>query len=222
MRISRMESLRRQRAAGKAVDVNLAAARSGGWTGQRLQIGLQIVGIVGQRLQIGSAQDQGARVLRRIDADLGAGVFLHRHFLLFGGDGQLQVRRRSLRAAPQIHRNGFGLLQPGRGSLHAYTCPRPNQRSNRCHRCRRWPISPAPAALDTVTVAPGHQRARFVGDHAMQHSGGLGVTRRAAESAEQQEQSVRISSSSRCFATSQVEPPGSFLRSAAEIEIPRS
>ena len=47
--------LGRQRAAGESVDVDLAAARSGGWAGQGLQIGLQIVGIVGERIQIGAA-----------------------------------------------------------------------------------------------------------------------------------------------------------------------
>jgi hypothetical protein len=44
--------LARQRAAGEAVDVNLTAARTSRWSGQRLQIGLQIVRIVRQRASV--------------------------------------------------------------------------------------------------------------------------------------------------------------------------
>src|SRR5580704_3064941 len=104
--------LARQGAAGETIDVNLSAARSSGWSGQRLQIGLQIVGIVRQGLQIGSPQHQGTRILGRVHAHLGARVFLHRNFLLFGSNLQLYVSRRVWRGA-QIDSEWLCLLQAG-------------------------------------------------------------------------------------------------------------
>ncbi len=50
-------------AAGEPVDVNLAAVGACRRTRQSLQIGLQIVGIVGKRLQIFAAQDQAPALL---------------------------------------------------------------------------------------------------------------------------------------------------------------
>jgi hypothetical protein len=56
-----------------------------------LQIGREIVGIIGKREKIVTAQDQAAGVIGRVDANGGAGLFLHRDTLRGGDDSHNQV-----------------------------------------------------------------------------------------------------------------------------------
>jgi hypothetical protein len=58
---------------------------------QRLQVGLKIVRVVRQSIQVGTAQDQRAGVLGGIDAYRWAGIFLHGDFLLLSRHAQLQI-----------------------------------------------------------------------------------------------------------------------------------
>ena len=92
MRTSRMESLEGSLTAAEPVDVDLAAVRTGGRASQRLQVGLQVVGIVGERLQIVAAQNRGGGVARGVRGDAGAGAFLHRHLLRHRRDFHFQVQ----------------------------------------------------------------------------------------------------------------------------------
>ena len=61
--------LRRKLARGESVDVDLAAVRPGGRPGQRLQVRLQFVRIVGQRVEIFTRKHDRARIVRRDDVD---------------------------------------------------------------------------------------------------------------------------------------------------------
>ena len=73
--------LGRELSATESIDVKAPAVRSGGRTGEGLEIGSQIVGVIGERVKIGAAQDYGARVRRGFGADAGSAAILHRHFL---------------------------------------------------------------------------------------------------------------------------------------------
>ena len=64
--------LRRQTAAGEAIDVELAAAGSGSRTGQRLQLQREFVGIVGERRELPFAQHHAAAVGLGLRADAAA------------------------------------------------------------------------------------------------------------------------------------------------------
>ena len=83
--------LGRQVAAGKAVDVNLAAAVSRRGTGQRGQFVLHLVRIVGERVQILAAQHHGIAVVCRLRIQLPR-VRSHLHLLLLRGDGQRNIQ----------------------------------------------------------------------------------------------------------------------------------
>src|SRR5437879_4930212 len=48
---------RRECAGSEAIDVNLAAVRTCGRAGKRLKLGLQLIGIIGERFQVFSAHD---------------------------------------------------------------------------------------------------------------------------------------------------------------------
>ena len=79
---------------GETVDVELSAVRSGGGTGQGLQIGEQFVGIVGQSFQFLAGDGDGSGVVRGIDID-GRGGIGDLNFLLldFDGHGNVEAQR---------------------------------------------------------------------------------------------------------------------------------
>ena len=95
---------RRKLAAAESVDEDGAAVGAGRRPGQRLQVGGQIVGIVGERVQIGAAQHQRAGVVRRVDGDARRGVVLHGDLLLGGRDFQLEVQRPDAGLQGDCHR----------------------------------------------------------------------------------------------------------------------
>jgi len=56
----------RKLAAGEAIDIDLPAVRSSGRAGQRLQIGKQFIGIVGQGFELFTRDDDRSGVVRRV------------------------------------------------------------------------------------------------------------------------------------------------------------
>jgi hypothetical protein len=74
--------LGRHAPAGEAVDEELAAAGAGGGTGQGLQRFRQVVGVVGQRLEVVALEDDGPRALAGVEAE--GRLALHRRGLLDG------------------------------------------------------------------------------------------------------------------------------------------
>ena len=72
----------RKLAAGKSIDIDLPAVGACRRTGQRIEFVLQLVGIVGKRIQILALDDDGSRVAVRTGADTG-GVALYLNLLLF-------------------------------------------------------------------------------------------------------------------------------------------
>ena len=84
MRISRIADLGGSVPAGKSVDINLSAIRSGRRTGQRRQLIRQLIGIVGERVEVLAFQHDRAG----IGAGFGAyrrRPFIRDHDLLLGG-----------------------------------------------------------------------------------------------------------------------------------------
>ena len=69
MRISRIADFGRQLPGGESVDVNLSAVGSGRRSGQRLQLRLQLVGIVGERVQVFALDDERAGAVLRADVN---------------------------------------------------------------------------------------------------------------------------------------------------------
>jgi hypothetical protein len=84
--------LGRQLPAAESIDEDGSAIGTGGGTGKRLQIRREIIRIVRQGIEVGSAQHQGARITRRIRAQGGGGSLLNRHFLCHRFDLQHQVQ----------------------------------------------------------------------------------------------------------------------------------
>src|SRR5215469_10954369 len=88
--------LRRQLPAGKSVNVNLPAIGPGRRTRQRLQLRLQFVGIVGERLQVLAFDHERARVRRRPHREFRPPllpVHLDLFFLRLYLEGQVQIQR---------------------------------------------------------------------------------------------------------------------------------
>ena len=131
--------------------------------GHRLQLLHQLVGIVGERLELLLAQHDGAGVRGRVGADP-AGFIFHIDHLRLGLDDELDIERY---AAPAISTFGFWLTEnplamtrtryfPGRSEGNAY-----------------WPDIVRFCALLAAGTAQLHQRAgyqsaRRIGDHAAQ------------------------------------------------------
>ena len=61
--------LGRKLAARESIDVDLPAVRPGGRTGQLLEFSLELIGVVGEGIEVFASEDQAARVLIGIDAD---------------------------------------------------------------------------------------------------------------------------------------------------------
>src|SRR5438046_5106696 len=59
-------SLRRELSCGKSININLSAVRSGRWSRQRLQFGLQLIRIVRKRLEILPFHHDRANIVRGI------------------------------------------------------------------------------------------------------------------------------------------------------------
>ena len=73
--------LGRKLASAEAVDVNGAAVGTRGRAGQGLQIGGEVVGVIGERFEVGPAQRQGAGIAGRVGAYGRSGPVLHGHVL---------------------------------------------------------------------------------------------------------------------------------------------
>jgi hypothetical protein len=97
-------SLRRKLAAAEPVDINLAALGTGRRSGQRLQVRLQIVRVVRERLQIFSAQDQGRSIIGGLRGHAGPGIFLDGHLLRYRRHLHPHVERLSPGLQNNFHR----------------------------------------------------------------------------------------------------------------------
>ena len=75
-------SLGRECAAGKSVDIDLAAVRAGRWAGKRLKFGLQLIGIIRKRFEVLSLHNHHTGVVRRSNVDIRGGI-RNLHFFLF-------------------------------------------------------------------------------------------------------------------------------------------
>src|SRR5271157_1460551 len=62
--------LRRKLAAGESVDVDLAAVGPGRRSGQRLQVLLQLIGIVRERFKVLAGENDGTGIASGVDVDL--------------------------------------------------------------------------------------------------------------------------------------------------------
>ena len=70
-------TLGRQLTAAETVDEELRAIGASRGTRQSLQVGLQIVGIIGQRVQIGAGHHNGSDIAGGIGRDRAGGLFIH-------------------------------------------------------------------------------------------------------------------------------------------------
>ncbi len=80
---------------GKAVNVNLAAVRSGGGSGERVQFILQFVRIIGERVEVFAFEDETVGVAGGIDAD-GRRVLIDDDLLLLDRDSERDVEQPAL------------------------------------------------------------------------------------------------------------------------------
>ena len=92
--------LGRQLAAAETIDVDLPAVGTGAGAGQRLQRVGKIVGIVRQRLQVVALDHQRGGVVVRLPRSPAVGLFLHRDFLFFAADRELDGH---LHGVPSAH-----------------------------------------------------------------------------------------------------------------------
>src|SRR5207237_1088552 len=76
----------------EAIDENGAAARSGGWSGEGLEVGGEVFGIVGERVEVGAFDDGGAGVVGGFYADGRTGVVTDRELLVGSCDSELEVQ----------------------------------------------------------------------------------------------------------------------------------
>ena len=81
----------RQLAAGESVDVNLAAVGSGRWAGQGRQFVGELVGIVGERIEIATLEHEGAGIGAGLGADRRRSFVGDDHLLLGLLDSHLDV-----------------------------------------------------------------------------------------------------------------------------------
>ena len=99
----------------ESINVDLASPGAGRGSGQRLQIGLQVFGIIGQSREIIAAQDRGGGIVGGLQANRRPGV-LFDHDLL-DGRGHHQPQIHDLQGAPQRDRLRLALHQLRRGGL---------------------------------------------------------------------------------------------------------
>src|SRR5579862_8431580 len=83
-------SLRWNLSASESIDIDLAAIGAGGWAGERLQFGLKLIGIIGERFEILTFDDDGAGIFGGIDSDSCAFGF-DLDFFLLGGDAEREI-----------------------------------------------------------------------------------------------------------------------------------
>ena len=100
--------LRRKLTAGKSIDIDLASVGARGWTGERTQLGLQFVRIIGEGLEVLPLDDKGAGIFRRTHRH-GIGLRLHRNLLLLHLNAQRDVKLLHL-AGVYLH-VGFVILR---------------------------------------------------------------------------------------------------------------
>ena len=93
-----------QRSAAEPVDVDLATIGPGRGARQRLQVVLQLVGIVGKRIQVGALQRQSTRVLVRAHFDVAA-IVVDRYLLRRARYAELDID-----AAVAAHGEGLHLI----------------------------------------------------------------------------------------------------------------
>src|SRR5262249_17784052 len=96
--------LGRKLSTGEPVNVDLPAIGTGRWAGKRLQFRLEFVGIVGQRVQVLTADDHRACVVVRIYADLGGFAF-HYNFFFLRGNLQRKIDNLLLAGDNLYHRS---------------------------------------------------------------------------------------------------------------------
>ena len=106
-------TLGRQLTAAETVDEELRAIGASRGTRQSLQVGLQIVGIIGQGVQIGAGHHNGSDIAGGIGRDRAGGLFIHRDLLGFHGDGEFEVQISRLTAVD--HHIGSGKGDESRG-----------------------------------------------------------------------------------------------------------
>src|SRR5690349_9446705 len=85
--------LGREFAAAESIYVQGTAVRSRSGTGEGLEIGCQIVGIVRKRVQIGAAQDNCTRVRCGLGTDAGSAAVLHSYSLLLRRHIEQKIQR---------------------------------------------------------------------------------------------------------------------------------
>ena len=86
---------RRQLSGSETVDVHLSAVRSSGRPGKSFEIGLQLIGIVGQRLEFFARNHDGAGIVGGIHVHCRRGVG-NLNLLLFDRDGELHIQPQGL------------------------------------------------------------------------------------------------------------------------------
>ena len=104
---------RRQLSARKSVDIDLAAIRAGRRFGQRIQLILQLIGIVRKRVQILPLDHDRAGVVVRAGIESRT-LVIDGNLLLVNSDDQSQIRERGM---PRLYRHTLSLGQcKARGS----------------------------------------------------------------------------------------------------------
>ena len=104
--------LGRELAAAESVDKDFITIGTGRGSGKRLQIRLQVVGVVGERFEVAPGQDRRAGVGRGVRADCRARIRIHRHHGGGGGDSKLQIDRLDTGAQCEV-RSRRGKLRGG-------------------------------------------------------------------------------------------------------------
>ena len=105
--------LGREGAAAETVDVDLIPSGTGGRAGEGLEVGLQIVGVVGESVEILAGEGGGTGVVGRVHADLVVG-FGNVELLLLFADGEDDVGVSGL-AGFDVDGQGTVLLKPLKG-----------------------------------------------------------------------------------------------------------
>ena len=86
-----------------------------GWPGQILQVGRQVVGIVGQRIEIALLHHQSAGIVGGLDVDRGRARFRYRHLLGLRQQHERDIERTRLPGGQRGPRL-FPRIEPRRGN----------------------------------------------------------------------------------------------------------
>ena len=105
---------RRQFTAAETVDQDRPAARPGGRAGECLKVHGKVVRVVGERIQIGSAEHRCARVGRRLQANGRLGILVDRYLLFLRRNVQDQIHSERGCAERKFHRLANRQLRCGR------------------------------------------------------------------------------------------------------------